>query len=220
MPPGLFCTRCGLLDRSPVTIQKIELNKLTLAQSLAQEISNQTGVSLEWLLKNDVNAPIVDIRGEAYTSKSFQEFQAAALWRKVPAVGIMESTHMGVTARRRIDSLILRAYKSDAIPLLAYRLSAALSVLEKDFGVTDADAKAVTTQYTESMMTKIKKERALIDGYERQAFFHAMGAESKRKGEKPFGFAELIPVSSNHLPDGQVKYYPGNPIKRLKQSPS
>ncbi len=48
-----------LIDCATVTVQSIELGKLALSRRLAERVSLQTGVSLEWLLKGDFkSAPI------------------------------------------------------------------------------------------------------------------------------------------------------------------
>jgi len=65
-----------LVKRSPVTIQKIELLKLPLAESLGLEIAYRTGVKVDWLMKNDINAPIVDSDLQPYTRETFERRQA------------------------------------------------------------------------------------------------------------------------------------------------
>jgi transcriptional regulator with XRE-family HTH domain len=67
----------GLLNYSPVTIQKIELGQLRLTESLAAEIVRHTGVDLHWLLANDVDKPIIDhFNQKPYTRKWFEAAQA------------------------------------------------------------------------------------------------------------------------------------------------
>jgi hypothetical protein len=65
-----------LVNRSPVTIQKIELLKLPLAESLGAEIAFRTGVSLEWLMKNDTSAPILGDDLKPYTREVFELCQS------------------------------------------------------------------------------------------------------------------------------------------------
>jgi hypothetical protein len=65
-----------LINRSPVTIQKIELCKLPLTESLGLEIGMRTGVDFDWLMKNDTNAPIIDANGKPYTKEMFERMQA------------------------------------------------------------------------------------------------------------------------------------------------
>jgi hypothetical protein len=65
-----------LINRSPVTIQKIELCKLPLTESLGLEIGMRTGVDFDWLMKNDTNAPIIDANGKPYTREMFERMQS------------------------------------------------------------------------------------------------------------------------------------------------
>src|SRR3954470_4502146 len=65
-----------LINRSPVTIQKIELCKLPLTETLGLEVGMRTGVDFEWLMKNDTNAPIINAQGEPYTRETFEAVQA------------------------------------------------------------------------------------------------------------------------------------------------
>jgi transcriptional regulator with XRE-family HTH domain len=218
-----------LLNRSPVTIQKIELNKLPLAESLAQEISRQTGVSLEWLLMNDVSLPIIDTRAQPYTRERFEAFQALALTRSIHGFAIMESIHLGTTNHRRLDALVLRAFKGDKLPLLAYKLARAFDELDRQFGVNDEDRKAVASpeEWPDDVRRKIEKDSAYLLGYEREGFFAAMRKEDKRKQKMPPPeMAKLVSAEYEWMPDGQIQYYPEPkpklPIKaaRTASSPS
>src|SRR5437764_12230810 len=65
-----------LIKRSPVTIQKIELCKLPLTESLGAEIALRTGVSFEWLMKNDTAAPILGADAAPYTRETFELAQS------------------------------------------------------------------------------------------------------------------------------------------------
>jgi hypothetical protein len=65
-----------LVNRAPVTIQKIELNKLPLTDELAREISIKTGVSFGWLRRNNTSAPIISRALKPYTRVIFERTQA------------------------------------------------------------------------------------------------------------------------------------------------
>jgi hypothetical protein len=65
-----------LVKRSPVTIQKIELLKLPLAETLGAEIAFRTGVNLDWLMKNDTSAPILGDDLKPYTREVFELCQS------------------------------------------------------------------------------------------------------------------------------------------------
>jgi len=57
----------AILECSTPTIQAVELGKLNLSSGLAQRVAFQTGISVEWLLANDINKPPVSARGDSYT---------------------------------------------------------------------------------------------------------------------------------------------------------
>jgi transcriptional regulator with XRE-family HTH domain len=54
----------GMVGVTASTIQSIELNRLALSKLLAARISGMTGVDLDWLLKNDLSAPMPEIVNE------------------------------------------------------------------------------------------------------------------------------------------------------------
>jgi len=128
-----------LVNRAPVTIQKIELGKLPLAESLGSEISQQTGVSLEWLMKNDVSVPPVDgDKGWPYTREIFDECQAE-LRRKL---GSDETDSMFIKGRLALMvdcfcGTARSALNRGGFTLFAYKCGKALAQLEKDFGCAE-----------------------------------------------------------------------------------
>src|SRR5436190_20090699 len=65
-----------LVECSTPTIQAIELGKLKLSEKLGVTLATKTGVSLDWLMSNDVTAPIVNPRGEPYTKEAFEFIRA------------------------------------------------------------------------------------------------------------------------------------------------
>lgn len=124
-----------ILKRSPVTVQKIELNQLPLGESLAQEISFQTGVSLEWLLLNDLSRPPLNSFGEPYSRDSFEQRQAAIrsnteFYGGAIGVGFQISHQFMNLAAVAASSL-----KSEQYPLFIYKCARAIEALEKQFGL-------------------------------------------------------------------------------------
>lgn len=63
-----------LLGVSKSTIVAIEApsGRLRLSHRLAQLIQDETDVSVDWLLANDLKAPMVDAGGDPYTAGSFE----------------------------------------------------------------------------------------------------------------------------------------------------
>lgn len=64
-----------LVDRKMITIQKIENKKLSLSQELAHEISHQTGVLVDWLLKGDPHVSPTTSDGAPYTHEYYVSYR-------------------------------------------------------------------------------------------------------------------------------------------------
>jgi len=131
-----------LVKRSPVTIQKIELLKLPLAESLGAEIAMRTGVNFEWLMKNDTNVPILDARHKPYTRETFERCQSInpkdpnllfLSYFDVPA--IIAACVMNIT---RGALAALAANEVGAVDLFGYRITKAIGeVVEPMDGFED-----------------------------------------------------------------------------------
>jgi len=65
----------NFVDRETITIQKIENKELSLSEELAHEISCQTGVSVDWLLKGDPDVPPTTSDGESYTHDYYVRYR-------------------------------------------------------------------------------------------------------------------------------------------------
>ena len=133
----------AVLHCSAPTIQAIELEKLNLSEKLAGFASLQTGINLAWLLNNDVTQPPIDVKGKPYTTKTFEEFQAIAGFRKEPMHASELASFFRDKLSRRLSALLLRAYINDETDLCGYKLSKAFDEFEKQFRVTEADHKAM-----------------------------------------------------------------------------
>ena len=64
------------VDRTPATIQAIELKKLNLSEDLAAKIEEETGVSAAWLLAGDVTRPIQNRLGARYLKNDYDMTRA------------------------------------------------------------------------------------------------------------------------------------------------
>jgi transcriptional regulator with XRE-family HTH domain len=131
------------LECSAPTIQAIELGKLKMSDRLAEVCSLKTGISLDWLLKNDVTQPPVDVMGNAYTKSTFEAYQAHAGFQQDQFGGALSTVFCRSTNISRLEALILRAYTDDKMPLCAYKIAQAFTNLEQEFGVTVQDHIAV-----------------------------------------------------------------------------
>lgn len=118
-----------LVNRSPRTIQSIELLKAPLTLPLAEEISEQTGVHSEWLMKGDITIPPYDLMGEKYTKLTFQ------LTRANIEFGNVENLHIGSLARR-FAQLLEDAVRAPDSDLRLSEIHRALKNLEEEDSYT------------------------------------------------------------------------------------
>jgi transcriptional regulator with XRE-family HTH domain len=59
------------------TIQSVELNTLKLSEDLARRISNVTGIAVDWLLENDLEAKPISKSRRPYTRKDYEHSRTA-----------------------------------------------------------------------------------------------------------------------------------------------
>ena len=165
-----------ILERSKPTVQAIELGKLRLTEELAQRASAKTGISLEWLLDNDVNKPPVSTDGGDYTREVFENYQAASAMKKGPVIGSLAAAHAHRINVRRLSSLIFCAYKNRDVELCAYKLAKVFDDLEKRFGVTDKDREFVKAP-------KPKKNQNVEPADDLIGFYTAVKIEENKHGK-------------------------------------
>ena len=202
----------AVLHCSAPTIQAIELDKLKLSEKLAGFASLQTGINLAWLLNNDVTKPPIDVKGRPYTKATFEEFQAIADIKKDPQMENEVVLFCRDQIVSRLHALLLRAYLSNNTDLCAYKLSKAFDELEKQFQVTEADRKTVSSAVPVSdLKTKAPAEDLRDWGTYMTDFYDLMDREEKKKISdrkmRPMSQAELKArnIESVRLDDhGQV----------------
>jgi hypothetical protein len=127
-----------LVDRSTITIQKIEIGKLPLSGGLGLAISQQTGVALEWLMANNISAPPVTESGKEFTKAVFEERQAwlkRTLRAKEADPDWVSDTFASIIAT--FVATASSALRQHRFPLFAYKMAAAQEKLAEAFG-TDA----------------------------------------------------------------------------------
>ena len=115
----------AILECSTPTIQAVELGKLNLSPGLAQRVTFQTGVSIEWLLANDTTMPPVSARGDSYTKARFEDYQAALLSPKTTGMDelleLWQTWHMFMKNTKILAILYSEAYKRGKVPLAFYK---------------------------------------------------------------------------------------------------
>jgi transcriptional regulator with XRE-family HTH domain len=186
----------AVLHCSTPTIQAIELGRLNLSEKLAGLASLQTGINLAWLLNNDVTQPPIDTKGKTYTKETFEQFQSTNAIRKDPRM----ENEIAIFCRNqisvRLHALLLRAYRNDDTDLCVYKLSKAFDELEKQFGVTTDDRKAIKpVKRAPKFEAEVKKDERLTWWEFASRFFDVLDQEEKKKiaarGLKPMPDAEL-----------------------------
>lgn len=120
----------SLVARSPRTLQSIELLKAPLTMSLAEEISRQTGVNAEWLMKGDIDIPPYDTSGAPYSKATYELAQANLEF------GTSEKLQV-VTLARRFANLLKNVANSPDADLRLWQINRALQALEMEEGNYD-----------------------------------------------------------------------------------
>ena len=123
-----------MLKCSTATIQAIELGKLKLSERLAQEIRQQTGVSLEWLMIDDPERLPINGFHLAYARSDFENAQAN-LHRKFDDETDPEySREFLGQCLAAIASAMLSAIEKDQYVLFRYKTRQLLDELSQKFG--------------------------------------------------------------------------------------
>ena len=153
----------ALVSRSTSTIQAIEINKLPLSEELALRISHETGVSLAWLIKGDVEAPPVTeaLEREAFTKEIYELTRAQILAGTDPLTTLYElqksaalspeeqkqvRDQLNRNRGRSIEALALKydlakilasvfaAQKAGRATLALYRIAEFVAAMREEFG--------------------------------------------------------------------------------------
>lgn len=127
----------ALVNRAAPTIQSIELGKLPLSPKLAAEISHQTGVSLRWLMENNVDAPPVqEAFGLPYNLAVFENRRAELRHR---TFGDKPEDELFIAWETwnmlaPVAAAAVSSAQAGKFSLFAYKMGAAVDVLRKEFG--------------------------------------------------------------------------------------
>lgn len=125
-----------ILGRSKYTIHDIESGRLELSHSLATKMFHETGISLDWLLNEDPNAPPISGRGEPYTKKTFEKAQAEKIYYDQPHPVSRNTDELGSCARLIAILESATAHKNYYMAL--YKVRTALDSLQGEFGIDES----------------------------------------------------------------------------------
>ena len=127
------------------SVKSIELNRLKLSEGLATRISLETGVSVQWLLNNDLSAPIApslevaslqrrvgDPEPGQYTRRTFELVQAQE-WDIYTVADINQERLDGLKDYVRLRAIIESARYQRLHGLARYKLEKFLEEMEKEF---------------------------------------------------------------------------------------
>lgn len=123
-----------LIGCSTATIQSVELGpkRLKLSDELAHRIVTATGVSLQWLLDNDLRAPMRDRFGEPYMVMTFDNLQAR---KQVPPPGQRRDVRGELlNFYCHLRAVVSEAQTKGNAELALYRVGTFLERLKKEFG--------------------------------------------------------------------------------------
>src|SRR6266481_1927845 len=102
-----------LVERHWRTIQSVELSKgYTFSETLARRIVAETGVQLQWLINNDLTAPIVDCWGHPYRRSEFEYRQATKRFADNEFTRTCAADHAAIFYRH-IRAILLAAAKKN-----------------------------------------------------------------------------------------------------------
>ena len=156
----------ALVGRSLATIQGIEYGEMKLSDGMADAVARQTGVSIDWLLKNDTSKAPAHWKGHPYTKADFEnqqawinrklgEEQSDLVWTRIMVLG----------AVREYCCVATSALKKDRFILFNYKYRQLLRELEKEFGTDPSGSASFSEQddlVSVSTMT-MKKLDSVID---------------------------------------------------------
>lgn len=119
-----------LLDCSLGIIQSVESGRVRLSEKLAQRAAFETGVSVEWLLKNDTTAPPVDHAGNPFTKETYERHRVES---SRPKEEDLEHVNTVLTKTlTRAAALLDVSRRKGNFYVCAFKLHQALDQLEHD----------------------------------------------------------------------------------------
>jgi hypothetical protein len=125
-----------LLKTSVSTIHSVESDRLKLSPSLAKRMVHETGISLEWLMKGDPNAPpIAEKTGEPYTREIYERVQALKTAYDQSPPMLRNFDKLGFCAR--LIAILESASARRDYYLARYKVHTALDSLRCEFGMDE-----------------------------------------------------------------------------------
>jgi transcriptional regulator with XRE-family HTH domain len=124
-----------ILKRTVHTIHSLESGRLKLSPELATKMFHETGISLDWLLDEEPNAPPISGRGEPYTKEIFEKAQAEKIYYDQPNPVFRNTYALGFCAR--LIAILESASSHKNYHMALYKVHSALDSLQGEFGMDE-----------------------------------------------------------------------------------
>jgi transcriptional regulator with XRE-family HTH domain len=139
-----------------VTIQAVELGRLSLSPRLAERIALQTGVNMEWLLANNYKASPTSQRDprEPFTKRDYEIRRAEIADPRTGPGDLAIAFGVWNNAAWQLASCLLRAYRKDQSVYFYYKVRKFLEELNLEF---PPDGDLCAEQSIGQMASQLKK---------------------------------------------------------------
>jgi hypothetical protein len=145
----------NLVDRHWRTIQSIELARgYTFSETLARRIVAETGVQLQWLINEDLQAPIVNCFGRPYTRGNFEYKQATKQFADNEFTRTCIADYASAFYRQ-IRAILSSAARKNLAYVATWRIEKLLDECRDEFG---------PERYFERLAAPLVKDPQVIEG--------------------------------------------------------
>ena len=122
----------ALLKCSEDAIKSLETGRLKLSDYMAERMSQETGISLQWLIDGDAKAPPISVLGQPYTEKLFHLAQATKGFFDSPPESFLNGDALDLWAR--LAAILTSASNRGEYQMAAYKAMKAIQQLGMEFG--------------------------------------------------------------------------------------
>jgi transcriptional regulator with XRE-family HTH domain len=205
-PVAVLRKICGLYQKefadkigcSRIYVQKIEQTPehggQKLSSKLAQRISHETGVSLDWLLGGDPSAPPVSAKGEPYTRDTYKKVETQRIYSDRPKDWYFSMDFLSMAGRLRsiLANAAGRDRKRPKYSMAAYETRKFLDELTKEYGEDstqphsiDRDILAIEREIIRAKRLGVLVNRVKVLAIARQAKVLAAKQRALRQSSRP-----------------------------------
>jgi hypothetical protein len=124
-----------MLGRSVQAIHNIESGRTKLRHELATKMYEETGISIDWLMKGDPTVPPISESGEPYTREIYERVQAQKTPYNQPHPMYRHYDKLGFCAR--LIAILESASARKDYYMARYKVHTALDSLRREFGMDE-----------------------------------------------------------------------------------